>query len=96
MDDRPISLADFREKVRLLLIQKSTKHNIPEYTAFDAAYDIAESDIAQAVRLGKKALKDQQIMTLLWNKFKSQSKIATLLRVNRSTVNRRCQQYGLR
>ena len=33
-------------------------------------------------------------MTCLWNKFKNQNKIATLLGVNRSSVNRRCNVEG--
>ena len=53
-------------------------------------------DIAQAVRLGKKALQDPQSMAILWNKFRNQNKIATLLGVNRSSVNRRCQEYNLK
>ena len=94
--DRPISLKEFKDKVHNILVAKSTKHNLQESTTFDPAYDITEPDIAHAVRLGKKALKDPQLMTVLWNKFKNQNKIATLLGVNRSSVNRRCQEYDLR
>ncbi len=77
-------------------MQKSTRHKIHETTNFDPAYNVAEPEIAQAVRLGKKALKDPQIMAMLWKKFKNQNKIATLLGVNRSSVNRRCQEYDLK
>ena len=46
--------------------------------------------------IGKKALKDPQIMSLLWEKFeKNQNRIATFLGVNRSSVNRRCKDYNL-
>ena len=41
------------------------------------------------------ALKDPKIMVMLWNKFKNQNKIANILGVNRSSVNRRCKEYGL-
>lgn len=94
--DRPLSLREFKERVHQLLVEKSTKHNIAEATHFDPAYDVTEPDIAHAVRLGKKALKDPQLMSILWNKFKNQNKIATLLGVNRSSVNRRCQEYNLK
>ncbi len=94
--DRPVSLREFKESVQQLLIEKSTKHNIHEITHFDPAYDVTEPDIAHAVRLGKKALKDPQMMIILWNKFKNQNRIATLLGVNRSSVNRRCQEYNLK
>ena len=95
-NERPLSLREFREKVHQLLVQKSTKHKIQENTEFNAAYNVTDPDIAQVVKLGKKALKDPHAMTILWNKFKNQNKIATLLGVNRSSVNRRCQEYNLK
>ncbi len=95
-DERPLSLRAFKDRVHQLLVQKSSKHNISEVTKFDPAYNVSDPDIAHAVRLGKKALKDPHVMSILWHKFKSQSKIATLLGVNRSSVNRRCQEYNLK
>jgi transcriptional regulator of aromatic amino acid metabolism len=95
-NERPLSLHEFRERVHSMLAQKSSKHKISEVTEFDPAYNVTDPEIAHAVRLGKKALKDPQIMAILWNKFKNQNKIATLLGVNRSSVNRRCQEYNLK
>ena len=95
-EERPLSLREFKDRVHQLLVQKSSKHNISDVTKFDPAYNVSDPDIAHAVRLGKKALKDPHIMSVLWHKFKSQSKIATLLGVNRSSVNRRCQEYNLK
>ncbi len=95
-DERPLSLHAFKERVHQLLVQKSTKHNISDVTKFDTAYNVSDPEIAHAVRLGKKALKDPHVMAVLWNKFKSQSKIAALLGVNRSSINRRCQEYNLK
>ena len=43
----------------------------------------------------KHALKDKYLMNLLWNKFKNQRKIATMLNVNRSSVNRRFKQFKI-
>jgi len=94
--DRPLSLREFREKVHQLLVVKSSKNTLTEITEFNPAYNIADPDIAQAVQLGKKALKDPQVMGLLWEKLKNQNKIATLLGVNRSSVNRRCIEYDLK
>ena len=91
-----MSLREFKEKVRQILLQKSSKHDIEEISVFDAAYNVTDPEIAHAVRLGKKALKDPHIMQTLWNKFRNQNKIATLLGVNRSSVNRRCQEYNLK
>ena len=95
LTNRPLSLHEFREKIHQLLITKSVRNNLEDVTEFDPAHTISDSDIAQAVQLGKKALQDPQSMAILWNKFRNQKKIATLLGVNRSSVNRRCQEYNL-
>ena len=92
---RPASLEELKGKVQQILIQKSKKSDIYDETQFDPAYEVSDPELVQAARLGKKALKDQKIMSLLWNKFKNQNKIASFLGVNRSSVNRRCKQYHL-
>ncbi len=92
---RPASLEELKGKVQQILIQKSKKNDIYDETQFDPAYEVSDPELVQAARLGKKALKDQKIMSLLWNKFKNQNKIASFLGVNRSSVNRRCKQYHL-
>lgn len=94
-EDRPTSFAEFKNRVYDILHEKSDKLSITECTNLDPAYNEPNPAIAQAVRMGKRALKDPQIMALLWSKFKNQNKIAQLLRVNRSSVNRRCHEYGL-
>ncbi len=52
-------------------------------------------ELLRAAQLGKEALKDKKLMTLLWKTFGCQSLIAEYLGVNRSSVNRRCKEYGL-
>jgi DNA-binding NtrC family response regulator len=94
--DKPLSIHELKEQVQELLKEKSRKHNIAEITEFDPAYHVTDPELAQAVRLGKKALRDPRIMALLWHKFKNQNKIAQLLGVNRSSVNRRCQEFNLK
>lgn len=95
-NERPLSINELKEKVHQLLLHKSTKHQIQEQDAFDPAYNVTDPDIAHAVRLGKRALKDIHVMTQLWTKFQNQNKIALLLGVNRSSVNRRCQEFNLK
>lgn len=95
LDQRATSLQDFKTKIHQLLVQKSTKHNIYDQTEFDPSYHVNDPKLKEAISLGKKALKDPQIMALLWQKFQNQNKIATLLRVNRSSVNRRCKDYKI-
>ncbi len=52
-------------------------------------------EIQLAAQLGKHALKDVQLMKRLWKQLGNQTKIADLLGVNRSSVNRRCKEYNL-
>lgn len=92
---RPASLHDLKTKIHQLLVTKSKNNHIYTETHFDPAYETNDPELIEAARLGKHALRDQKILTLLWNKFQSQSKIASFLGVNRSSVNRRCQKYNL-
>ncbi len=92
--NRPSSLQELKIKVQQLLIKKSKKNKIYDETLFDPAYTVNDPQLVEAARLGKQALKDPQIMSMLWNKFKNQNKIATFLGVNRSSVNRRCKEYN--
>ncbi len=93
--ERPASLQELKVKVQQILVAKSKQSNIYAETQFDPAYVVSDPELIEAARLGKKALKDQKTMTLLWQKFKNQNKIASFLGVNRSSVNRRCKQYDL-
>lgn len=95
LSNRPVSLVELKSKIQQLLVQKSKNNKIYDETHFDPAYEITDPELTEAARLGKHALRDPKIMALLWNKFKSQSKIASLLGVNRSSVNRRCKEYNL-
>lgn len=92
---RPTSIHELKEKVHHLLAHKSKKNMVHEETEFNATYTVSDPYLIQAARLGKHALRDAKIMAMLWNKFKSQSKIAAFLGVNRSSVNRRCKDYHL-
>lgn len=92
---RPASLAELRDKIQVLLTKKSKDSNIYAEAQFDPAYQLTDPHLIEAARLGKHALKDPRILTMLWNKFKSQSKIASFLGVNRSSVNRRCKDFNL-
>jgi transcriptional regulator of aromatic amino acid metabolism len=92
---RPVSLHEFKEKIQQLLVSKSKKNQIYNDTEFDPAYQLSDPLLIEAARLGKHALRDPKIMAMLWDKLKSQAKIATFLGVNRSSVNRRCKDFKL-
>jgi len=93
--NRPSSLSELKNKVQQILIKKSKQNDVYQETTFNPAYQVTDPELAAAARLGKQALKDEKIMIMLWNKFKSQNKIATFLGVNRSSINRRCKKYSL-
>ncbi len=95
IDLKPVSLQELKSKIQKLLIEKSKKNNIYQEIQFDPAYTIDDPSLMEAARLGKKALKDRRLMSLLWDKFKNQNQIASFLNVNRSSVNRRCKEYNL-
>lgn len=95
INQKPISLYELKERVQNSLISKTKKNESLYDIQFDPAYNISDPKLIEASRLGKHALKDPKIMALLWDKFKNQNKIALFLGVNRSSVNRRCKDYGL-
>lgn len=92
---KPVSITELQQKVQNILVLKSQENRISHEMVVEQSYDTADPQLIQAAQLGKHALKDPQIMTLLWNKFKNQNKIATFLGVNRSSVSRRCKLYKL-
>lgn len=90
------SICDFKKKIHNLMIIKSQERGISQETILSKrSFDIACPDLQLAAQLGKDALKDSKLMTILWEKLGSQTKIADLLGVNRSSVNRRCKDYNL-
>jgi len=94
--NRPASFQELKTRVQQIILKKSKQHDIQEETYFDPAFEATDPDLIEAARLGKQALKDHRIMTILWEKFdKNQSKIATFLGVNRSSVHRRLKKYSL-
>jgi hypothetical protein len=95
IDTRPTSLLELKKRVHIFLRKKSHAHNINEEKTFDPGSQFTDPDLIEIARLGKRALKDEKAMTVLWNKFKCQNKIAIFLGVNRSSVNRRCKDYKL-
>ncbi len=93
---KPESFYELRTLVHQLVHKKLSKKIIIDQTASPEQVDERNPELIRAARLGKHALKDPKIMIMLWNKFdKNQSSIAQFLTVNRSSVNRRCKEYGL-
>lgn len=95
IDRRPASLQEFKSKIQYLITQKSKDNHIFHETHFDPEFNVTNPKLLQAANLGKHALKDAEIMSMLWVQFQCQNKIAQFLGVNRSSVNRRCKEYNL-
>jgi DNA-binding protein Fis len=94
-ENRPLSLQELKARIEELVAHKSKKNNIEQEIHYIPSTQITDPELQHAGSLGKHALRDPQIMVLLWNTFKNQNKIATFLGVNRSSVNRRCKEYLL-
>lgn len=94
LQHRPVSLQALKKKVHMLLLQK-TKQPLSEDELNNSTQLIEDTDLAHAARLGKQALRDQRIMTMLWNKLKNPASIASFLGVNRTSVYRRIKAYHL-
>jgi len=93
---KPIGFRELKNQVKKLVMQKAEKSNISQEIIINPAHETNDPDLQYAAHLGKEALKDKRVMTMLWKKFdKNQNKIAQFLGVNRSTVHRRCRLYNL-
>ena len=95
LKSKPVSITELQQKIKNILTLKSKENQISYETITEQQYETSDPQLIHAAQLGKHALRDQQIMSLLWNKFKNQNKIATFLGVNRSSVSRRCKIYKL-
>ena len=91
------SLFALQQKVHTMMNMKAQEiqATIQEKTYGTNVFDSASPELQLASQLGKHALKDVQLMKTLWKKLGNQTKIADLLGVNRSSVNRRCKEYNL-
>lgn len=100
---RPCSIHELQQRIRLQLKQKMKKSPVAQEATSrptevidrSAEKSFADPILVEAARLGKHALRDRKLMRELWDKLHSQSKIAQLLDVDRSSVHRRCREFGL-
>ncbi|MBP9765108.1 sigma 54-interacting transcriptional regulator [Candidatus Babeliales bacterium] len=88
-------LFELRAKIITFMILKAQeKLTVHEHNAqATKIIDPTCPELQLAAQLGKHALKDIQLMKNLWKKLGSQTKIAELLGVNRSSVSRRFKDF---
>ncbi len=93
---RPTSITDLKQRVNRALQRNAEKHHVDTFLSFDESQDGAvPANILQIIRMGKRALHDQEALRALWNHFGSQAKIAHVLKVHRSSVHRRCKDFNI-
>ena len=96
LENRPTSLQEFKLKIQNILTQKIKNDvHIAHETHEHSKLNIIDPKLSKAASLGKYALKDPEMMSMLWQEFQCQNKIAQFLGVNRSSVQRRCKEYNL-
>ncbi len=87
------SLASLRHHIQQFIEIQADKGTTDEtWSSVDSSLD---DDVKKAMKLGKMALKDKELMKKLLQKFKSQNQVALLLGVDRSSINRRVKQHQL-
>jgi len=92
LSEKPNSLHKLKERINSIISSKSTKHSLERLYIEE---DITDPHLAEAINSGKRALKNQRLLQVLWDKYKNQSKIASMLNVHRSSVSRRFEEYGI-
>ena len=84
------------DEAQLTHIISDTHTNTHASTHATAVHQYSiDPKLEEAIKLGKYALKDRALVELLWNRLRSHNKIARLLGVNRSSVHRRCKEFGI-
>lgn len=86
---------ELKRRLNTLINAKVLEREIAKNSAPKKIDIETDERINQAILLGKHALQDRDLMEYLWKMFQNQSRIATLLGVNRSSVNRRFKQLNI-
>lgn len=96
MHQRPTSFHELKHKVQNIIYTKSQHKRIDTLVAIGTqTRSDAPSEIMHIIRMGRRALHEKQTLLILWNHFQSQTKIAEALKVNRSSVHRRCKELNI-
>ncbi len=92
--NQPVSIFTLHERVaaaiQAKLMNKKTDQGMGRF-----ADSSMSANMVYAARLGRRALNNRELLLSLWNQLKSQAKIAALLNVHRSSVNRRCKEFNI-
>lgn len=92
--NRPTSIAELKNRVRTILTEQINNNEHAQRVP-EQPNTYIDTDLSAIALLGKNALKDKNAMSFLWKTFNNQNQIAAFLKVNRSSINRRCKEYEL-
>lgn len=97
VQERPTSMHKFQQKIRSIIQKKSQQKRIEQMITLDdeQPHAATPAEILRVIRMGKRALHQRKTLLILWNHFQSQAKIAQVLKVNRSSVHRRCKDFNI-
>lgn len=91
----PSSLQSLKQTVEHTLVDRSVRTKVRQAISLESLDEDMTPELADAIRQGKEALRSKKLMALLWRSFKNQAKIAMLLNVNRSSINRRLREFQI-
>ncbi len=92
---RPSSLCVLRQRVNEYLESRQPSKPLGTVISVSDGADDRSALVARAQRLGKKALKDKELLGALITVFKSCARVAELLNVDRATVFRWCKKHQI-
>lgn len=87
LEQGPTSIMGLRTLVSNALVRKGSRSDLTNL--------VNNPHVQRAARLGRRALTDRELLGELWQVLHSYAAIADLIGVNRSTVSRRCRDYGI-
>ena len=91
----PSSICDLREHIMLRLQSRRHKQGLTHAVVLDAGSNETDKVIAQARRLGKAGLKNEELFRKVMALVKSSSKAGEIFGVDRSTIVRYCRRYEI-
>lgn len=91
----PSSVCDLREQIMLRLQSRLHKQGLAGAVSLDAGFNETDTTIAQARRLGKTGLKNEELFRKVMALVKSSTKGGEIFGVDRSTIIRYCRRYQI-
>ncbi len=95
MEQKPASFYELKELLLYAMRHKAATKAVELPVTFAPALLSSNPEVTEALAQGKHALKNKQLLKALLGAYKTQAKVAEMLKVNRSSVSRRCKEFNL-